>query len=313
MITTSTSSCNPRALSGSAARDLSRCLLSRLAPIHILPRRFLLDTGGIVAGIPMLRGVWGAALHKLDIAAYRTVFAPQSSGKSKASPLFVLRPAPMNAQSGPAIEWISIGAALPFDPVLRRGWLCASQMGLGPHRQPFRIRQVLSLACDASCRQDECWEADATSPITAWSLGDAVWPGGDPASPCILVFNGSLRLRRHGRLLEQPALPDLIAAAARRIEAFLPEALRDDWQLAANESLTLARSTPAGVWQGTRLNLHRYSARQEAELELHGVAGSLELPQGPGELWPLLAAAQWLHLGKGTVMGMGQMEVVLGQ
>jgi hypothetical protein len=29
-------------------------------------------------------------------------------------------------------------------------------------------------------------------------------------------------------------------------------------------------------------------------------------------LWPLLAAAAWLHLGKGTVMGMGQVEVVRG-
>ena len=30
------------------------------------------------------------------------------------------------------------------------------------------------------------------------------------------------------------------------------------------------------------------------------------LPDGPGPLWPLIAAATWIHLGKGTVFGMGQ-------
>ena len=58
-----------------------------------------------------------------------------------------------------------------------------------------------------------------------------------------------------------------------------------------------------------RLDLHRYSGRQRAELELRGVAGYLDLPYGPGEVWPQLAAAQWLHLGKGTVMGLGQLIV----
>ena len=51
------------------------------------------------------------------------------------------------------------------------------------------------------------------------------------------------------------------------------------------------------------------SARQDADLELRGVSGVLDLPEGPGELWPLLAAATWLHLGKATVFGLGQFEV----
>ena len=45
---------------------------------------------------------------------------------------------------------------------------------------------------------------------------------------------------------------------------------------------------------------------------MSGVAGELDLPTGPGPLVDLLAAAVWLHIGKSTVMGMGQMEVVPG-
>jgi hypothetical protein len=78
----------------------------------------------------------------------------------------------------------------------------------------------------------------------------------------------------------------------------------------SRQALNAARDTPAEPWQGERLDLHRYSGRQRAELELRGITGYLDLPHGPGPLWPLLAAAQWLHLGKGTVMGMGQLSVV---
>lgn len=74
--------------------------------------------------------------------------------------------------------------------------------------------------------------------------------------------------------------------------------------------LEAADSLPSGPWRGKRLDLVRYSGRQREEIELRGVAGSLDLPQGPGGVWPLLAAARWLHLGKGTIMGMGKIDVV---
>jgi hypothetical protein len=51
------------------------------------------------------------------------------------------------------------------------------------------------------------------------------------------------------------------------------------------------------------------AARQDAALELRGVCGVLDLPEGPGGLWPLLAAAAWLHVGKATAFGLGHFEV----
>ncbi len=32
----------------------------------------------------------------------------------------------------------------------------------------------------------------------------------------------------------------------------------------------------------------------------------LDLSEGPGPIWPPLAAVQWVHLGKGAVVGLGQ-------
>ena len=52
-----------------------------------------------------------------------------------------------------------------------------------------------------------------------------------------------------------------------------------------------------------------FSARQGREFCVHGVCGLLDLPEGPGALWPLLAALQWIHVGKSTIVGLGQLQI----
>ena len=109
-------------------------------------------------------------------------------------------------------------------------------------------------------------------------------------------------------MVEQPTLADVTIAALRRVhsltitsvDAFWPD--RHTW-------LDVARQIPSELWQGERLDLVRYSGSQKRELELRGVSGSLLLPKGPGPLAALLAASSWLHLGKGTVMGLGQLRI----
>jgi hypothetical protein len=96
-------------------------------------------------------------------------------------------------------------------------------------------------------------------------------------------------------------------AALRRLHCLAPEATAEARAL-CDVWLDLARWTPATPWQGGPLDLVRYSGRQRAEAELRGVAGHLRLPEGPGPLADLLAAAAWLHLGKGTVMGLGRVR-----
>jgi hypothetical protein len=115
-------------------------------------------------------------------------------------------------------------------------------------------------------------------------------------------------LRQH-RLIEQPTLADIVIAAVRRVGAFLPSPASNALAGMKPAMLERANTRPAGAWQGQRLDLLRYSGRQKAELEMRGVSGYLDLPNGPGPLWPLLAAVQWLHLGKGAVVGMGQLVV----
>ena len=70
-----------------------------------------------------------------------------------------------------------------------------------------------------------------------------------------------------------------------------------------------AAGLAASAWHGERSDLVRWSAAQRREIDLHGVTGGLELPAGPGQLWPLFAAASWTHVGKGTVFGLGELRI----
>ncbi len=114
-------------------------------------------------------------------------------------------------------------------------------------------------------------------------------------------------MRQH-RLIEQPTTVDIAVAAARRLEAFLPSPASEALARMKPAIIEQAKTQHAESWHGRRLDLVRYSGRQKRELEMRGVSGYLDRPGGPGPLWPLLAA-QWLHLGKGTVVGMGQLVV----
>jgi hypothetical protein len=118
-----------------------------------------------------------------------------------------------------------------------------------------------------------------------------------------------LRILRKHELVERPTLVDVVVAAVRRVEAYLPSPAQARLAEVRPALLELARQAHTREWEGGRLDLVRYSGRQKQEMELRGVAGHLDVPEGLGDLFPLLAAAQWLHLGKGTAVGMGQLLI----
>ena len=270
----------------------------------VLPLRLLLRTPRVRATVPLLRGVWGAALHGLDHQVFRTVFQGEGPLHQR-TPSYILRPAPPIPEEAPAVEMVVIGSqALSHIGLMIRAWDVASGMGLGPGRWRFHIRRILALD-NFGRAEDYCGNE------SPWPLSLAAWPlaGYPPLTPCSLFFSAPLRLIRNRRLIESPALADLVVAAFRRLEPFLPPASLKELNYISDSALKLAREINCQAWKGGKLDLVRYSSSQHREVELWGVNGRLDLPDGPGDLWPLLAAMQWIHIGKGTTFGMGQLAV----
>lgn len=284
--------CDPRYLP-----EICRLLLDHLT---ILPLRIQLDTQAVHATVPMLRGVWGKAIHELYPELYGAVFDVGSNpGPVATSPPYIIRSAPPDPEWVPALEMILFGPAVDHRRELESCWEYAAREGLGKTRTPFEIRRRAPLLPDGTPAEDE---------ISPWTVSEAAWPL-PPDAPCQLVFPVPLRLRYRGRLIEAPTLADIVASLNRRIGGYLPERYQPFWVQLGRQLVEIAKHTPQRPWEGERLDLVRYSSRQKSELELRGVTGYLHLPQGPGILTPLLAAALWLHAGKNTVMGMGQFLV----
>lgn len=54
----------------------------------------------------------------------------------------------------------------------------------------------------------------------------------------------------------------------------------------------------------------RYSSRQQTEMNMGGVVGTLRLDcHGLEDFWPYLWLGQWTHVGKGTSMGLGEYRI----
>ena len=263
--------------------------------------RLLLTTSQVRATVPMVRGVWGRALRHVDAQVYQRVFACDGPTHRRL-PRYILRPAPPDPATAPAVEWILLGIEEDLEPVLWRAWDVASGMGLGQTRTPFSIRDRLALGPGSDRTSSEA---------KRWRLSNAAWPlSGDPAStPCRLDFPAPVRLIRGGRLLVAPSLVDIATAAMRRVASLVGKTRGQAYQDLMRAVQQEATELVAGPWSGERSDFVRWSATQQREIDLHGVTGGLDLPAGPGRLWPLFAAANWIHVGKGTVFGLGQLQV----
>ncbi len=268
--------------------------------INILPRRISLDTPGVRATIPMLRGVWGAALHDLDPVAYREVFEGDKNSIDQ-PPGYIFRPASPDPGDSPALEFILLGDATKHDVTLMRAWDVASGMGLGPERRRFHVRMTRPISPSGSFLE---WDRG----FSGWKASNVRWPLEEKA--CSFSFTAPLRLVRKGILVENPSFTDMVVAGIRRVSMLVEDGMKQVLRSGQKEMLAEARGIPSNLWLGDRLDLVRYSGRQEREIDMQGVSGKLDLPDGPGSFKPLFAALQWLHIGKGSTMGMGQLQIL---
>lgn len=256
--------------------------------------RLTLETGHVHTSSPQLRGVWGAALHDLYPHLFKRFFiGERPSGDNR--PLFVIRPGAATLDGLPTIDWIIFGEAAEYVDPLFDAWVEAASRGLGKNRIPFRIINVENNAPLGRLGEQIS------------HIGELGWPCAD--QPCILQFPSPLRIIKASQLVTKPSLGTILQASLRRCSTLVNESQRDSFIAASQALIEDADFPKEGLWRGDRSDLVRYSGRQKREIQINGVSGCIELPEGPGVLWPLIAPATVLHIGKSTVVGMGQMLI----
>lgn len=130
-----------------------------------------------------------------------------------------------------------------------------------------------------------------------------------PVPPRVrVILEHPLRLRRENRYLT-PAEFDfatLFTTLTRRVsmlhdlEATMP--LTADYRELAVAARAASVSDARLEW----FDWARYSARQRRRIPMGGIIGEFTLGGDLGPLWPWLWIGQWLHVGKGAVMGLGR-------
>ncbi len=285
--------------------DAAARLLGIMAEMPLAGWNLHVETPGVAATAPMMRGVWGLALRELDRRVYDIVFEGRRADADTV-PLYVLRPSPaVEGRAGAGIDVILFGEAIGHAGILWRAWDRASGLGLGGQRRPFRIVGAAALrpTRPGAAPADGGAPSPPDAPV---SLADLAAASDAATAPASLQTMSPLRLLRGGRLVTRPDPPALARAALNRMKALWPQHAQriDDAEAGI---AALAARLPAGPWQGGRAVVSRYSGRQKREVHLLGIDGTLSLPRGCQGLAPLFAAIDWMHIGRGTVFGMGRL------
>ncbi|MFC3118261.1 CRISPR system precrRNA processing endoribonuclease RAMP protein Cas6 [Jhaorihella thermophila] len=273
----------------------------------------------------MLRGGFGHALRRLvcvmrqrDCAGcplesgcmYVRLFETRSDwaaeGRYRRAPHpFVLR-GNLRDRRGEPVERIDFrmtlfGAALADAPFVARAVEEAAARGFGPDRTRFALREI-AVAGQAARTPEQGY------PLPA--------PAEDPPplpERVRMVFVTPVRLTRQGRPVDAGTLdgPTLGRAILRRV------GLMATFHGQGADALDFAAlSAEADAVRIVDRNLRwrklvRRSARQKARQAIGGIVGevSVDFADAPG----IGELARWLpamHLGKGTSMGLGQVEIV---
>jgi hypothetical protein len=214
-----------------------------------------------------------------------------------------------------AFRLVLVGRAIDLLPYFVFAFRQLGETGLGPGRGRYRLAEVheegprgerlLYAAADGTLRPP-------AERVTAADLA-----GGVPEGRRLAVeFRTPTRITSGAALRRDVSFTDLVRALLRRLSSLCYFHCAGELSLdfpGLVERACSIRTVESGlVWQ----EQERFSTRQEQRIEMGGVVGRVVYEAADAAALapyrPLLAAGEWVHVGKGTVMGLGKYRAESG-
>lgn len=156
---------------------------------------------------------------------------------------------------------------------------------------------------------------DDSQPITPAALLECKPRSPEPPpapETATIVFEHALRLRRKNQYLQPDTLDfgTFFTTLMRRISML--HVLSQPHDPLATDFSVLAATARAITMPSRNLDWYdwsRRSARQQRRIPMGGITGSIHIRGALETLWPWLWLGQWLHVGKGAVMGNGRYRI----
>ena len=270
----------------------------------------------------LLRSVFGNTLKRLvcsghgldkpcpEQCAYRLLFAPVNQPGARftdaAPPLIFRFPLidKIPQQDYLAFSMVLFGPALDYLPLITDVWRRAFEQGIGRSPQRGRLSSVAVQLPEGHWQP--VYDSTAGLFLPHQPELDLATVDDSAEDKLKLRLETPMRLMTAGKLLPCEALTThaLAKALLRRIhllsQSYLHQSVPDWLQFQS----WFASVNLKAVLQPVALS--RYSSRQKQSMRLTGYLGEIHLQGVPRELYSWLALGQYLHLGKNSVMGLGQ-------
>ncbi len=217
---------------------------------------------------------------------------------------------------------VLVGQGVGYLPYFVLTFAQLGQAGLGADRGRFDVVEVLAEHPTATRR---VWGPGATglshvdTVVTAAELLRPLALSGVWELPrrLSLHFQTPTRVRSEGRVQAMLTFQEVVRALLRRLSSLCY--FHCGCELTVDfrgliEGASAFRTVVDGLhWQ----EQERFSGRQQQRIDMSGVLGHVVFEAPQASAWepylPLMSAGEWVHIGKGTVMGLGKYRVELDQ
>jgi CRISPR/Cas system endoribonuclease Cas6 (RAMP superfamily) len=272
------------------------------------------------------RGAFGHALKK-TVCVVRSTPCNQCILKNACAYSYVFEtPPPMNAEkmrkytaaphpfvlqfpktasasdSTYTLDVILFGHGQRYFPYIVHALQTAGLDGIGGHQQVFRLQKIDEI--NGPEPNETIYHNGELKPLT-----DAVLPP-LPTMPqhIEITFHTPLRIKQDNKNVatRQFNFGVFFGTLLRRLSMIsyfhTDSPLETDFAALTTKARTVDFASQQLKWY----DWTRYSSRQQTEMNMGGLIGTVHLDmQGLEEFWPYLWLGQWTHVGKGTSMGMG--------
>ncbi len=200
------------------------------------------------------------------------------------------------------LDVVLFGHGQRYLPYIVHALLKAGQDGIGGQRQVFNLLKIDEINMKGSLTT--IYQAGE---LAAQALAE------NPTTPEMpkqleIIFHTPVRIKQDGKNVtpREFTFAAFFNTLLRRISMI--SYFHTDTPLEIDFA-AITQTAKSVDWQTKQLEWYdwtRYSSRQETEMNMGGVIGRVSLAmQGLEEFWPYLWLGQWMHVGKGTSMGMG--------
>lgn len=227
-------------------------------------------------------------LHTSSDVPHPYVLAPQSGGPSESG-------------ADRIVDLLLFGKGVKHVAPMIAALVAAGEGGIGADRQKMRLESV-----------EQCGANGQSTAIDRHALPVSFQIASPPIPHRVTVHLESplrLRVRDHELRPQTFAFRPFFSAILRRSTQLATihgeasvEAGDVDFAALMQCAESVALHDAALVWHEQR----RWSSRQKREMPTGGLLGHFTLQGDLAPLWPWLWQGQWLHVGKGTVMGLGR-------